>query len=72
MPRKKSKEDKQQPRLMEWVGNEKPPLTGEGRNEQMEKEIIKLLKLRREMESKQQEEERIIKRIVRLQIGEDK
>lgn len=56
MPPRKKREDQQQPKLVQFMGNEQnlANMSRENRQELLDKEIGKLLKVRREIESRQQ------------------
>ena len=67
MPPKRHKQNSNQPKIIDYSNNNynHSLLT---KKEQLDKEIAKLIKVRKEIESRQIEEAKVIKKILTLQI----
>jgi nanoRNase/pAp phosphatase (c-di-AMP/oligoRNAs hydrolase) len=71
MPPKKSKQYKGQPTLTTFLSNESTELEPAEAEQRYEREAQKLLRLRREIEQREREEQRVMRNILTLQISED-
>lgn len=69
---KREKKNNTQPTLSNFMNKEAVELDPQTVEVKMDKEVVKLLKIRKEIEQKRREEQRVINHILKLQISDEK
>lgn len=72
MASKKRSKNSNQPKLMEYVNHESTIQSLLPVKDQVDKEVLRLVKLRKEIESRRIEEDKIIRKILKLHIADKK